>query len=111
MTRYSEVYQTQIDPQTGEPVSVLVSQVEILEAPDITSGEAQLIPQTGGSRVRVETKYAGRDVIITRQQDGSTQIGNVYIQTSQTIQGESFVIRSTNASDTGTIYWTLSEEL
>ena len=59
----------------------------------------------------VSSYYAGKAVILTRNQDNTTAIGNVYIYSPSTIDGVSFEIRSTNISDNGTVYWQIVEEL
>jgi len=60
-------------------------------------------------RVTVQSSHAGKAVIITRNQDNTTAIGNVYIYSPSTIDGVSFEIRSTNVSDNGTVYWQIVE--
>lgn len=60
-------------------------------------------------RVTVQTSHAGKAVILTRNQDNTTAIGNVYIYSPSTIDGVSFEIRSTNVSDNGTVYWQIVE--
>lgn len=60
-------------------------------------------------RVTVQTSHAGKAVILTRNQDNTTAIGNVYIYSPSTIDGVSFEIRSTNISDNGTVYWQIVE--
>lgn len=60
-------------------------------------------------RVTVQTSHAGKAVILTRNQDNTTAIGNVYIYNPATIDGVSFEIRSTNVSDNGTVYWQIVE--
>jgi hypothetical protein len=76
--------------------------------PDIgleLSGFAEL---TNG-KVTVNCYHAGKAVILTRNQDNTTAIGNVYIYSPSTIEGVSFEIRSTNVSDNGTVYWQIVE--
>ena len=73
--------------------------------PEANSGYADL---TSG-RVTVTTPYAGKSVILTRNQDNTTAIGNVYIYAPNTIEGVSFEIRSTNANDNGTVFWQIVE--
>jgi hypothetical protein len=60
-------------------------------------------------RVTVQSSHAGKAVILTRNQDNTTAIGNVYIYSPSTIDGVSFEIRSTNVSDNGTVYWQIVE--
>lgn len=76
--------------------------------PDIgleTSGYADL---TNG-RVTVSNYNAGKAVILTRNQDNTTAIGNLYIYAPSTVPQVSFEIRSTNNSDNGTVYWQIVE--
>jgi hypothetical protein len=78
------------------------------DTPDVnleTSGFADLA--TG--RVTVQSYYAGKAVILTRNQDNTTAIGNVYIYAPNTINQVSFEIRSTNTNDNGTVYWQIVE--
>jgi len=82
--------------------------ISVVNLPDIgltTSGFADL---TAG-RVTVTNFNAGKAVIITRNQDNTTAIGNVYIYAPNTIEGVSFEIRSTNANDNGTVFWQIVE--
>ena len=60
-------------------------------------------------RVTVQSSHAGKAVILTRNQDNTTAIGNVYIYSPSTIDAVSFEIRSTNVSDNGTVYWQIVE--
>lgn len=60
-------------------------------------------------RVTVSSAHAGKAVILTRNQDNTTAIGNVYIYSPATINEVSFEIRSTNVSDNGTVYWQIVE--
>ena len=76
--------------------------------PDIgleLSGFADL---TNG-RATVSCYHAGKAVILTRNQDNTTAIGNVYIYTPATVEQVSFEIRSTNNSDNGTVFWQIVE--
>jgi hypothetical protein len=80
----------------------------ITDTPNInieTSGFADLT--TG--RVTINNFNAGKAVIITRNQDNTTAIGNLYIYAPNTINNVSFEIRSTNANDNGTVYWQIVE--
>jgi len=82
--------------------------VSITDTPNInieTSGFADL---TGG-RVTINNFNAGKAVIITRNQDNTTAIGNLYIYAPNTINQVSFEIRSTNINDNGTVYWQIVE--
>jgi len=72
--------------------------------PDIgleLSGFADL---TSG-RATVNCYHAGKAVILTRNQDNTTAIGNLYIYAPATVPQVSFEIRSTNNSDNGTVFW------
>ena len=73
--------------------------------PEANSGYADL----SLGRVTVTTPYAGQAVVITRNQDNTTLIGNLYVYSPNTIPGVSFEIRSTNSSDNGTVYWQIVE--
>ena len=66
-----------------------------------TSGYVDLIL----GKATVINGNAGKSVLLTRNQDNTTLIGNLYIYSPNTIQGISFEIRSTNANDNGTVYW------
>lgn len=82
--------------------------VSITDTPNInieTSGFADL---TAG-RVTINNFNAGKAVIITRNQDNTTAIGNLYIYAPNTINQVSFEIRSTNVNDNGTVYWQIVE--
>jgi hypothetical protein len=82
--------------------------VSTTPTPDInieTSGFADL---TLG-RATISSYHAGKAVILTRNQDNTTAIGNVYIYAPNTINQVSFEIRSTNNSDNGTVYWQIVE--
>ena len=70
-----------------------------------TSGYADL----SLGRVTVQSYHAGKAVILTRNQDNTTAIGNVYIYAPNTINNVSFEIRSTNTNDNGTVYWQIVE--
>ena len=91
--------------QNEDGTNTLVSTIPSTEAPDVREGYVDLIPTTGGSRATVSTRYASSPIILTRIQDNTGQVGNVFIHTPSTVDGESFQIRSTNASDAGTIFW------
>lgn len=92
-----------LNPITGEQE---LTNVEI--TPDInleTSGFADL---TAG-RATVSSIHAGKAVLITRNQDNTTFIGNLYVYSPNTIPQISFEIRSTNISDNGTVFWQIIE--
>ena len=82
--------------------------VSTTPTPDInieTSGFADL---TLG-KVTVNSYHAGKAVLITRNQDNTTLIGNLYVYSPNTIPNVSFEIRSTNINDNGTVYWQIVE--
>jgi hypothetical protein len=82
--------------------------ISITDTPNInieTSGFADL---TAG-RVTINNFNAGKAVIITRNQDNTTAIGNLYIYAPNTINQVRFEIRSTNINDNGTVYWQIVE--
>jgi hypothetical protein len=60
-------------------------------------------------KVIVNNFNAGKAVILTRNQDNTTLIGNLYVYSPNTINNVSFEIRSTNANDNGTVYWQIVE--
>jgi len=99
--------------QNEDGSTTLESTTNIPDTPEVPlDGYADLIPTTGGSRVTVLTEHAGKAVpIITRIQDNTTAVGSVYIYDPATVPGESFQIRSTNASDSGTVYWSYKGQL
>ena len=76
--------------------------------PDIgleLSGFADLV----NGKVTIQNYYSGSAVILTRNQDNTTAIGNLYIYAPATIPQVSFEIRSTNVNDNGTVYWQIVE--
>lgn len=82
--------------------------ISVVDTPDInreTSGFADLAL----GRVTISNIHAGKAVIITRNQDNTTAIGNLYIYAPNTIPQVSFEIRSTNTNDNGTVYWQIVE--
>ena len=82
--------------------------LSITDTPDInieTSGFADL---TAG-RVTINNFNAGKAVLLTRNQDSTTLIGNLYVYSPNTIPNVSFEIRSTNINDNGTVYWQIVE--
>lgn len=83
-------------------------EISSIPVPDIgleLSGFADL---TSG-RATVNCYHAGKAVILTRNQDNTTAIGNLYVYTPATVEQVSFEIRSTNNSDNGTVFWQIVE--
>jgi hypothetical protein len=83
-------------------------EVSSITTPDINyelQGYADLI----AGKVIVQSYHAGKAVILTRNQDNTNAIGNVYIYAPNTINNVSFEIRSTNVNDNGTVYWQIVE--
>jgi len=83
-------------------------EISSIAVPDIgleLSGFADL---TSG-RATVNCYHAGKAVILTRNQDNTTAIGNLYVYTPATVEQVSFEIRSTNNSDNGTVFWQIVE--
>ena len=92
-----------LNPITGEQE---LTNVEI--TPDVNyevSGFADLV----GGKVTIENYNAGKAVLLTRNQDSTTLIGNLYVYSPNTIPNVSFEIRSTNINDNGTVYWQIVE--
>lgn len=89
----------------AEGNTILLSVEDDGTPPEATSGFADL---TAG-RVTIKTPFAGQAVVLTRNQDNTTAIGNVYIYAPNTINQVSFEIRSTNTNDNGTVYWQIVE--
>jgi len=83
-----------------------LSNVEII--PDINDSNKGVIDLVGG-RAIVQSIHAGKDIILTRNQDKTTAIGNLYIYSPNTVFGVSFEIRSTNTLDAGTVFWQIIE--
>jgi len=75
---------------------------------ELKEGEVVLVPTSGGARKTVNTSYAGQFITLQREQTSTSNMGNIAIL--NVIDGQSFEIRSTNASDAGTIRWKLIEE-
>ena len=97
----TEIYT--LNPITGEQE---LTSVEV--TPDVnyeTSGFADL---TAG-KVTVNNFNAGKAVLLTRNQDNTTLIGNLYVFSQNTIPNVSFEIRSTNINDNGTVFWQIVE--
>lgn len=86
---------------TGDGENIEISNVVINDAPEIINGIAQLI---NGS-CTISTIYAGKSVILSRNQSVSSAIGNIYVDTDFTIVGKEFRIRSTNVNDNGEVYY------
>ena len=83
-------------------------EISSIPVPDIgleLSGFADLI----SGRATVNCYHAGKAVILTRNQDNTTAIGNLYVYTPATVEQVSFEIRSTNNSDNGTVFWQIVE--
>ena len=83
-------------------------EVSVVNVPDIglsLSGYADLV----NGRATIENYYSGSAVILTRNQDNTTAIGNLYVYSPATIPQVSFEIRSTNVNDNGTVYWQIVE--
>lgn len=79
-------------------------EVSSTPTPDVNmelTGYADLI----NGRATVQSYHAGKSIILTRNQDNTTAIGNLYIYSPATITQVSFEIRSTNNSDNGTVFW------
>jgi hypothetical protein len=82
--------------------------ISVTNTPDINleaSGFADLV----GGRVTINNFNAGKAVLLTRNQDNTTLIGNLYIYAPNTIPNVSFEIRSTNINDNGTVFWQIVE--
>lgn len=82
--------------------------LSITDTPNInieTSGYIDLV----AGRATVNNFNAGKAVLITRNQDNTTFIGNLYVYSPNTIPNVSFEIRSTNVNDTGTVFWQIVE--
>jgi hypothetical protein len=83
-------------------------QVSSTDTPNINY-EMQGFADLALGRVTVQSFHAGKAVILTRNQDNTNAIGNVYIFSPNTINNVSFEIRSTNVNDNGTVYWQIVE--
>jgi hypothetical protein len=97
----TEIYT--LNPITGEQE---LTSVEV--TPDVnyeTSGFADL----SAGRVTINNFNAGKAVLLTRNQDNTTLIGNLYVFSQNTIPNVSFEIRSTNINDNGTVFWQIVE--
>ena len=83
-------------------------EVSSTDTPNInieTSGYADL----SLGRVTINNFNAGKAVLITRNQDNTTLIGNLYVYSPNTVPNVSFEIRSTNINDNGTVFWQIVE--
>lgn len=85
--------------------TILLSVEDDGTPPEATTGFIDLV----AGRATVLTPFAGQAVIITRNQDNTTLIGNLYVYSPNTIPNVSFEIRSTNINDNGTVYWQIVE--
>lgn len=85
----------------------LSSVVSMPDPVNDSSGEVTLVPTAGGSIAKVYSSYASQNSLpmLTRVGDTNTSIGQIYVRKSTIVDGVSFEIKSTNASDTGRIYW------
>jgi hypothetical protein len=83
-------------------------EISSTDTPDINYEISGFADLTAG-RVTINNFNAGKAVIITRNQDNTTAIGNLYIYGPNTINNISFEIRSTNANDNGTVFWQIVE--
>lgn len=81
--------------------NVEISNIPTLDSPEVTSGIAQLV----NGNCTIVSAYAGKSVILSRNQSASTSIGNLYVDTDFTIIGVEFRIRSTNVNDNGEVFW------
>jgi hypothetical protein len=70
-----------------------------------TSGYADLVL----GKVIINNFNAGKAVLLTRNQDNTTLIGNLYVYSPNTIPNVSFEVRSTNINDNGTVFWQIVE--
>ena len=91
------------DPETG--LTVLLETIIRDGSPELLEGEATLV----SGNATVLTAFAGKKVILSRNQSLSSGIGHLYVDEDHTVVGESFRIRSTNSSDNGTVYWQIVE--
>lgn len=97
----TEIYT--LNPITGEQE---LTSVEVTpDADNAMNGTADLV----AGKATVPTIYAGNAVLLTRNQDNTTLIGNLYIYSPNTIPNVSFEIRSTNINDNGTVFWQIVE--
>lgn len=85
----------------GDGENVVISNIVIDDSPQVINGIAQLV---NGS-CTIVSAYAGKSVILSRNQSASTGIGNLYVDTDFTIIGVEFRIRSTNVNDNGEVFY------
>jgi hypothetical protein len=85
----------------GDGENIEISNVVTDDSPEVTNGIATLV---NGS-CTIVSAYAGKSVILSRNQSISSAIGNLYVDTDFTIIGVEFRIRSTNANDNGEVYY------
>jgi hypothetical protein len=85
----------------GDGENIEISNVVTDDSPEVTNGIATLV---NGS-CTIVSAYAGKSVILSRNQSISSSIGNLYVDTDFTIAGVEFRIRSTNANDNGEVYY------
>ena len=86
-------------------VNVEISSTPVPDTNIETSGYADLVL----GKVTVNNFNAGKAVLLTRNQDSTTLIGNLYVYSPNTIPNVSFEIRSTNINDNGTVFWQIVE--
>lgn len=82
--------------------------ISITDIPDVNIEKSGFADLTAG-RVTINNFNAGKAVVITRNQDNTNAIGNLYIYAPNTIPNVSFEIRSTNINDNGTVFWQIVE--
>lgn len=68
---------------------------------DATEGEVQLVL----GKAKVNTIFAGKNVVLSRKQSTATGIGHLYVDVDDIVVGISFTIKSTNANDNGIVIW------
>ena len=81
---------------SSEPITIVFSELE---------GEIQLVL----GRATVTNINAGKNVVLSRKQSTATAIGHLYVDIDEIVQGVSFTIKSTNASDAGIVVWKILE--
>jgi hypothetical protein len=82
--------------------------ISIIDTPDVNIEKSGFVDLVAG-RVTINNFNAGKAVILTRNQDNTNAIGNLYIYAPNTIPNVSFEIRSTNINDNGTVFWQIVE--
>jgi hypothetical protein len=83
-------------------------EISSTDTPDINYEISGFADLTAG-RVTINNFNAGKAVLLTRNQDNTTLIGNLYVFSQNTIPNVSFEIRSTNINDNGTVFWQIVE--